>query len=62
MEDRVEDIIIDVVVDGRALLPREIPPVVSAEIDATLAQGGTPKEIYYDGVRYLWFIRPCVYP
>ncbi|MGE0827383.1 MAG: hypothetical protein AB7G75_29520 [Candidatus Binatia bacterium] len=62
MEDRVEDIIIDVVTGGRTLLPTEIPAAVSAEIDAALAHGEPPTEIHCDGVRYLWFIRPCVYP
>lgn len=57
-----EDIIIDVVVDGRVLLPKEIPPAVAAEIDATLAGSKAPTEILCDGVRYQWSVRPCVYP
>jgi hypothetical protein len=56
------DIIIDVIVDGRVLDSKEIPPVVSAEIEAVLARGQEPKEIHHEGVRYLWLVRPCVYP
>jgi hypothetical protein len=58
----MEDLIIDVIVDGRVLLPKEIPPAVTAEIDATVAKGEAPKEILYAGVRYQWSVRPCVYP
>lgn len=63
------DIIIDIVVNGRALLPEEIPQSVSDHIMA--AQGGLENEfengdasgeIEYGGVRYEWSIRPCVYP
>jgi len=56
------DIIIDVILDGRVLGPKEIPPVVSAEIEAALSRGQAPEEIHYEGVRYLWLVRPCVYP
>lgn len=58
----MEDIIIDVIVDGRLLHPKEIPPAVSAEIEATLANEEAPREILCDGVRYHWSVRPCVYP
>jgi len=58
----MEDVIIDVIVEGRLLLPKEIPPVVSAEIEATLANGEAPTEIHYEGVCYQWSVRPCVYP
>ena len=58
----MEDIIIDVIVEGRVLLPKEIPPAVSAEIAATLLDEGAPKEITCEGVCYQWFVRPCVYP
>lgn len=57
-----EDIIIAVIVDGRVLLPKEIPPAVAAEIAATLAGSTAPTEILCDGVRYQWAMRPCVYP
>jgi len=57
-----EDIIIDVIVDGRVLLPKEIPPDVSTEIEAALTDGHVPEEIIYEGVRYRWSVRPCVYP
>lgn len=62
MEDIIEDIIIDVIVDGRLLHPKEIPPAVSAEIEATLANGEAPQEIIDEGVHYQWSVRPCVYP
>jgi len=58
----MDDIIIDVIVGGRVLLPKEIPPAVSAEIETTLADGEAPKEIIYEGVRYQWSVRPCVHP
>jgi len=58
----MEDFIIDVIVDGRLLSPKEIPPAVAAEIAAALANGKAPKEILYAGVRYQWSVRPCVYP
>jgi hypothetical protein len=58
----MEDIIVDVIVDGRVLLPKEIPLTVSAEIDATLVNGEVPKEIIHDGVCYQWSVRPCVFP
>ena len=58
----MEDLIIDVIVDGRVLLPKEIPPAVTAEIDAVLAKGAAPQEIFHAGVRYQWSVRPCVYP
>lgn len=62
MEDMIEDIIIDVIVDGRLLHPKEIPSAVSAEIEASLANGATPQEILYEGVPYYWSVRPCVFP
>ena len=52
------DIIIDVIVGGRCLLPAEIPARVSATIDATLARGEGPREIVCEGVRYKWSVRP----
>ncbi len=52
------DIIVDVVVGGRCLLPAEIPAQVSATIDATLARSEGPGEIMYEGVRYQWSVRP----
>jgi hypothetical protein len=58
----MEDIIIDVIVDGRVLLPQEIPPAVSVEIETALAHGDTPREIIVEGVCYQWSVRPCVYP
>ena len=57
------DIIIDVIRDGRVLNPEEIPMAVSAAIDVKLANGEmTPGEIEHEGTRYLWSVRPCVYP
>lgn len=58
----MEDVIIDVVVNGRVLLPQEIPPAVTKVIEATLATGASPQEIQHEGVYYWWSIRPCVYP
>ena len=52
------DIIIDIIVGGRCLLPAEIPAQVSATIGATLARGEGPGEIVYEGVRYQWSVRP----
>lgn len=57
-----EDIIIDVIVNRRVLLPKEIPPAVSAKIEAAVADGRVPGEIIYEGVCYQWSVRPCVYP
>lgn len=58
----MEDVIIDVVVNGRVLLPHEIPLAVSEQIAATLAEEEPPQEIQYEGVCYWWSVRPCVYP
>jgi hypothetical protein len=58
----MEDVIIDVVVNGRVLLPQEIPPVITKLIEATLVKEEPPQEIQYEGVCYWWSIRPCVYP
>jgi len=58
----MEDIIIDVIVEGRLLPPQEIPPAVAAEIEASLANEEVPTEIIYAGVHYQWSVRPCVYP
>ena len=58
----MEDVIIDVVVNGRVLLPQEIPPAVTEAIGAALAKEETPQEIHYEGVCYWWSVRPCVYP
>ena len=52
------DIIIDIIVGGRCLLPAEIPAQVSATIEATLARGEEPVEVVYEGVRYQWSVRP----
>ncbi|MGH8007598.1 MAG: hypothetical protein ACREQ3_11385 [Candidatus Binatia bacterium] len=57
-----EDLIIDVIVNRRVLLPKEIPPAVAAEIEAALTDGRAPEEIIHEGVRYRWSVRPCVYP
>ena len=56
------DLIIDVIRDGQVLNPHDIPPAVSAEIEAALARGEGPKEIRHEGTCYVLFIRPCVYP
>lgn len=58
----MEDVIIDVVVNGRVLLPQEIPLAVTEAIGATLTKEEPPQEIQHEGVRYWWSIRPCVYP
>ena len=52
------DIIIDVIVGSRCLLPAEIPTQVSATIDAILARGEGPGEIVCEGVCYQWSVRP----
>jgi hypothetical protein len=52
------DIIIDVIVNGRCLLPADIPALVSATIDTALERGDGPGEIVCDGVKYLWSVRP----
>jgi hypothetical protein len=60
------DIIIDVVVNGRALTPEEIPQAVSDHIAAIQEQGleneAGRRGIEYAGVHYQWSVRPCVYP
>jgi hypothetical protein len=58
----MEDVIIDVVVNGRVLLPGEIPAAVTQVIATTLATDAPPQEIEHEGVRYWWAVRPCVYP
>ena len=58
----MEDVIIDVVVNGRVLLPQEIPQAVTKVIEATLATEAPPQDIQHEGVCYWWSIRPCVYP
>jgi hypothetical protein len=58
----MEDVIIDVVVNGRVLLPQEIPSVVTEAIGAALTKEEPPQEILYEGVYYWWSVRPCVYP
>lgn len=60
--DEAFDIIINVIVDGRVLGSQEIPPTVAAAIDAALARNEEPAEIQYDGIGYLWLVRPCAYP
>ncbi|MGE0683986.1 MAG: hypothetical protein AB7P69_24160 [Candidatus Binatia bacterium] len=60
MEDR--DLIVDVILDGRVLNPQEIPPVISAEVETILVRGEGPTEIHHEGMRYVLFVRPCVYP
>ena len=52
------DIIIDVIANGRCLRPAEIPRHISETIDTMRARDEGPGEIVYDGVRYLWFVRP----
>jgi hypothetical protein len=54
----MEDIIVDVIANGRVLPPREIPDAVVGKIDVALARGEAPGEILYEGVRYLWLVRP----
>lgn len=60
------DIIIDIVVDGRALAPEDIPQAVSDHISAIEEQGleneAEMREIEHAGVHYQWLVRPCVYP
>ena len=56
------DIIIDVIVNGQCLLPQNIPPLVSATIEAALVRSEGPTEIVCDGVTYQWSVRPCVFP
>ena len=58
----MEDIIVDIIKDGRALKPADIPPEVVAEVDAAIARGEDPREILHEGETYCWFVRPCVYP
>lgn len=58
----MEDVIIDVIVNGRVLLLQEIPLAVTKIIETTLAKEEPPQEIQYEGVYYWWSIRPCVYP
>ncbi|HXG19261.1 MAG TPA: hypothetical protein VNN62_09340 [Methylomirabilota bacterium] len=58
----MEDLIIDIIKDGRVLTLPEIPPVIAAEIEAAVARGEEPREILYEGATYCWFVRPCVYP
>jgi len=48
----MEDVIIDVVVNGRVLLPQEIPLTVTQVIEATLATEAPPQEIQHEGVYY----------
>ena len=52
------DVIIDVIVGGRCLLPAEIPAQVSATIEAMLARGEGPAEIVSEGICYQWSVRP----
>ena len=58
----MEDIIIDVIADGRVLTLVEIPPAVSNQIEAALVNRDESREIDYIGVCYQWSIRPCVFP
>ncbi len=58
----MEDVIIDVIVDGRVLTPTEIPPAVSDQIEAALVNGDEPREIDHEWVCYQWSPRPCVFP
>ncbi len=58
----MEDIIVDIIKDGRALPPGEIPSEVAAEVNAAIARGEEPGTILHEGVRYYWFVRPCVFP
>ncbi len=54
----MEDIIVDIIRDGRVLQPKEIPPVVMAEVAAAVADNAHPREILYNGGSYFWFVRP----
>ena len=61
------DIIIDVVVNGRALTPEEIPQAVSDHIAAIQEQGleneaGRRGIEYAGGTLSVVSVRPCVYP
>ena len=58
----MEDVIIDVIVNGRVLLSQEIPLAVTKVIETTLVKEESPQEIQHEGVCYRWSIRPCVYP
>lgn len=58
----MEDVIIDVIVNGQVLTPTEIPPAMSDKIAAALVNGDYPREIEHKGVHYQWSTRPCVYP
>lgn len=54
----MEDIIVDIIRDGRVLQPKEIPPVVMVEVAAAVADNAPPREILYNGGSYFWFVRP----
>jgi hypothetical protein len=54
----MEDVIVDIIRDGRVLQPKEIPPAVMAEIAAAVADNAPPREIAYKGESYFWFVRP----
>jgi hypothetical protein len=60
--ERMEDVIIDVIVNGRVLLPQEIPMAVTEAVRAILAKEEPPQAIEHEGICYCWSIRPCVYP
>ena len=57
-----EDIIVDVLVDGRVLSPKEIPPKVQAQIESALEREVSVHVIEQDGIHYFWSVRPCVFP
>jgi hypothetical protein len=54
----MEDIIVDIIRDGRVLQVKEIPPAVMAEVAAAVADNAPPREIRYNGGSYFWFVRP----
>ena len=58
----MEDIIVDIIIDGQVLGLPEIPPAVAAAVEDAIAHGEEPGEILHEGATYLWFVRPCVYP
>jgi len=58
----MEDIIVDIIRDGRTLKPAEIPLEIAAEVEAAIARGEAPREILHEGVTYCWFVRLCVFP
>jgi hypothetical protein len=54
----MEDVIIDIIADGRVLQPKEIPPAVMAEVAAAVDDNAPPREVRHNGRSYCWFVRP----